>query len=321
MVYPANGYMGYMMCKEMVHESKHGKMHVKEVLAVCFGNGGMYEKLKEMRKPIKMIVLKDASRMSEWKKEMKGRECDAMMLCTEGAPHHRNQTEMARDDDVAEVLKKFTESMENAIEMTRHMNCETVAISTAFAADESKYKTWNHIYTAMEQACKKHLKGNCATLFHNMMFEALYLSREEVKRKGTLSWPASGDAKFYSLSAVDFIRCCICVMDKMMNSKSMDSKHKKYHVTGRDKMTPCQMVASMSEVFDRDIQYNEVDCREWRKMMEKMGLLSPLAMRLVEEVFEMMDKGDLKKCTDECKKLTGRKPMNFVEWLEEHRDI
>jgi hypothetical protein len=321
MVYPANGYMGYMMCEEMVHESKHGKMQVKEVLAVCFGTGGMYEKLKEMGSPVKMMVLEDASRMSEWKKEMKGRECDAMMLCTEGAPHHRNQAEMGRDDDVAGHLKKLIESMENAIEMTRHMNCKTVTISTAFAADESKYTTWNHIYKAMEKACKKHLKGNCATLFHNMMFEALYLSRDEIIRRNSVSWPVKKDAMFCPMAAVDFVRCCICVMQKMMNNKSMDSKHKKFHVTGRDKLSSVELMDLMSDVLDMDMQYDHVDCKKWRRMIEKNGMLCPLEMRLDEEVFEMMKKGDLKKSTDECKKLTGRKPMKCEEWLEEHREM
>jgi nucleoside-diphosphate-sugar epimerase len=311
MVYPANGYMGYTMCKEMVRESK-------QVIAVCCGTGGMYEKLKEMGKSVKMMmVLDDASRMSEWKKEMKDCKCDAMMLCMEGAPHHK-KSEMSRGDE-QEHLKKFTESMENAIEMTRHMNCKTVVMSGCIAADESKYKAWNHIYKAMEKACKKHLKGNCATVFHNMMLESLYLSRDEIMDENTLSWPVPDDVKFCPMGAEDVARCCICAMHKMMTSKTSDLKHKKYDVTGRDKMTPDDLVDMMSRVFGMEIEYNEVGRKEWRKMMEETGMLCPLEICLAEEAFEMMKKGEFKKCTDECKKLTQRKPVKCEDWLEEHK--
>jgi hypothetical protein len=318
MVYPANGRMGYMMCKEMARESKDRKMKVRQVLAVCCGTGGMYEKLKEMGKPIKMIVLEDASRMSEWKKEMKDCQCDAMTLCMEGAPHHK-KSGMIRDDDEREHLKKFTESMENAIEMTRHMNCKSVVMCGSIAANESKFKTWNHIYMAMEKACKKHLKGNCATVFHNLMLENLYFNREEIIQENTLSWPVPGSAKFCPMAAEDVARCCICAMHKMMMNKTIDMKHKKYHVTGRDKMTPDELVHVMPQEINIEIEFKEVDCEEWRKMMEEMGMLCPLEVCLAEEAFEMMKKGELKKCTDECKKLTERKPMKCQDWLEEHR--
>ncbi|TPX33969.1 hypothetical protein SeLEV6574_g08320, partial [Synchytrium endobioticum] len=73
LVYPANGYMGYMICKELIHGARQNRqmLNVKEVLAVCCGEAGMYDKLKDMGKPIKTIVLKNADNMSEWKKHMK----------------------------------------------------------------------------------------------------------------------------------------------------------------------------------------------------------------------------------------------------------
>ncbi|TPX47227.1 hypothetical protein SeLEV6574_g02780 [Synchytrium endobioticum] len=326
LVYPANGYMGYMICKEIVHESqrKAQMRNVNEVIAVCCGEGGMYEKLKGMGKPIKTIVMHNADNMSEWKSQMKDRKCDVMMLCMEGAPPHHKKTGMARDESGKEKehVKKFAESLECAVEMTRHMHCEAVAISTAFAADDSKYKHWLHLYKSFEKAGKKYFKGECGVIFHNMMFDALYLNRDEIMRDGTISWPVAEDAKACPISAVDVARCCMEVMHKMMKggNKTMAHRHKEYHVTGREKLTPGDMVEMMCDSFDMEIQYNEVDRKEWRKMMDKMQMLSLLDISLMEERFQMMDDGRFKKCTNECHKLIGEKPMDLGEWLDDHRD-
>lgn len=330
MVYPANGYIGYMICKELSSHHSSNDAQNMEVLAICCGEGGMYDRLKDMGKPIKkIIVLNDAFRMSEWKKELKDLKCDAMMLCAEGAPQHHKTRRMASLEERGkeEGLKKFTNSIENALEMARHMECKSVTVTTAFAADESNYKTWNQIYKTMEKACKKNFKGNYAVLFHNMMFECLYLNREEITRENLVSWPVSEDAKFCPMSAMDLAQCCICVMKKMMQNEKMimgsggiSQTFKKFHVTGRDKMTPGDMMDMMSNSLNMELQYNEVNRKEWSRMMEKEGMLSYLEICLAEEVFDMMGRGNLKKCTDECKKLTNHTPMRCEEWLDEHRD-
>ncbi|TPX33788.1 hypothetical protein SeLEV6574_g08347 [Synchytrium endobioticum] len=103
-------------------------------------------------------------------------------------------------------------------------------------------------------------------------------------------------------------------------NKTMAHRHREYHVTGRDKLTPRDMMEMMSDSFDMDVDYNEVDQKEWRRMMQDMRMLSPLQICLMEEVFQMMDDGRLKKCTDECQKLTGEQPMELSEWADEHRD-
>ncbi|TPX44354.1 hypothetical protein SeMB42_g04354 [Synchytrium endobioticum] len=317
-VYPANGHIGYMICKDLVHGDHMG--NVKEVLAICCGEGGMYDKLKEMGKPIKTIVMHDADKMSDWKKHMKDRHCDVMMLCCEGAPHH-HKVGMTREDEKAQMMK-FGKSLECAMEMTHHMRCKGVAVSTAFCADDAKYKMWNYLLKCIEKAGKKHFKGDCAVLYHNMMFEALYLNREEIMQDGTMSWPVSEDAKMCPMSLCDFTCCCVEVMCKMMKggNKAMAHGHKEYHVTGRDKMTPADMMDMMSDSMNMDISYNEVDRKEWKRMMQDMQMLSPMQIGLCEEMFKMMEDGGLKKCTEECKKLTGRKPMEFGNWIKEHRN-
>jgi hypothetical protein len=322
LVYPANGYKGYMICKELTRESNsHGQgMQVKEVLAVCCGTGGMYEKLKGLGRPIKTIVLEDASRLSEWKKEIKDRKCDVMMVSTDGVPVSHHKMRSARD--ARDELKMFSKSLENAVEMCPPMSCKALLVSTAFCANESKYETWNHMYKAVQKAAHKHVKGECAVLFNNMMFETLFLSRREIVEDNMLLWPVSEDAKACPLALSDYGRCCIAVMSRLLKGekKTMSNRQKDYYLTGAEKLTPSDMTDVMNELLDIDVEYSEVDRKEWRKMIEEDHEISELQIQLMEEVFEMMKKGCLKKRTDECEKLTGRKPMSFEDWVEKHRE-
>ncbi|TPX35188.1 hypothetical protein SeLEV6574_g08207 [Synchytrium endobioticum] len=243
------------------------------------------------------------------------------MLCTEGAPPH-NTTGMTCEG-AKEHVKQSADLFECAMEMTRYMHCDAVAVSTAFAADDAKYKHWNHLYKSLQRACKKHFRGESCVVFHNMMFDALYLNREEIKRDGTMSWPVAEDAKACAMSGMDVTRCCMQVMQKMIKcgNQATAHLHKEYHVTGSDKLTPADMMDMMCRSFDMDIEYNEADPKEWRKMMKDMRMLSSLDICLMEEGFQMMKDGCFKKCTNECRKLTGEKPMEMGEWLDEHRDM
>jgi len=212
--------------------------------------------------------------------------------------------------------------MENALHMTSELHCKAVVVSAAFAANDSKYKYWHHIYQSIERAGKKHFKGECAVLFHNLFFEALYLNRDEITRESSLSWPISEDSNACPLAMLDFARCCTTVAHKLIKheNKMMSHKHKEFLVTGREKLTPGDMTQLMADSFNMDVEYNEVDVKQWKRMIEEMRIFTPLQIALIMEEFEMMEDGRLKKRTDEFKKLVGEEPIEFSEWVDENRD-
>ena len=111
----------------------------------------------------------------------------------------------------------------------------------------------------------------------------------------------------------DFTSCCIEAKCKMLkHPKSvMSYEQKKFHITGADKLTPADMMEMMSKSFNVDIQYNEVgnfwslyslrsvqdthihgvdqvDCEEWKRIMEDEKILSLMQIKLCEEIFEMV---------------------------------
>jgi hypothetical protein len=218
-----------------------------------------------------------------------------------------------------EMAQHMANSFECAIEMTSHMKCKSMCVSTAFCSHDSKYKCWHYIYSAIEKAAQKHFKGECSTMFCQMMFECVMLNREEIRDQKQMSWPVSAMAECCPLSMCNMSCCCIermCQMMKMADGSAASKRHQKYHLTGKHMMTPQNMVEMMSQSLNMDVKFNQMMPEEWKNMM--MSHLSALEICCLLELFEMMERGELKKCTGDCEKLLGKAPMGFDMWMREH---
>ncbi|TPX37149.1 hypothetical protein SmJEL517_g01038 [Synchytrium microbalum] len=328
LVFPANGCMGYDMCRELCEGAK--KEHLEEVYAVCCSSEGKWvDKLKDLGKKCKVICLDKPTDMDCWKKHVT-RKVDCMMLCTDPSAMRHMKSKVA--EDYADMAK----AMECAVEMCHHLNCKCMVETTAYCADDSKYKMWHRIHQCIEMAAEKHFKGHCCVMYHNMMFECIMTNREELRQEKKLSWPVSPNAECCPMSMCDMACCCIegmreCmkemdsgsasgVMASVMQSTGMGAaskKHMKYHLTGKDMMTPQMMMDMMSQNLGQAYSYQQVDENQWKQMVQNhMGMME---IEMMMECFRMMDDGKMKHCTHDMKKLCDREPMNMADWIRKHQ--
>jgi hypothetical protein len=329
LVFPANGYMGYDMCRDLVEGAK--KEHCEEVYAVCCSSEGKFvSKLKDLGKKCKVICLDMASNMDCWKKQVKDK-VDCMMLCTDPSAmrHHQGK---ATEESHADMAK----AMECAVEMCHHLSCQCIVETTAYCADDAKYKMWHHIHNCMEKAMEKHFKGHCCVMYHQMMFECMMMNRNEIRQGMKMSWPVSQNAECCPMSMCDVACCCIegmqhCMKEmesgsasgliaSVMSSTGMTTSSKKcskYHLTGKDMMTPQNMMDVMSQSLGQDYKFQKCDETQWKKMVQDQLCMMEIEMAL--ECFRMMEDGKMKHCTHDMKKLTDREPMKMADWIRKHQ--
>jgi hypothetical protein len=307
------------MCRDLVEGAK--KDHCEEVYAVCCSSEGKFvQKLKDLGKKCKVICLDMPSDMDCWKKQVKDK-ADCMMLCTDPSAM-RHMKGKASEESHADMAK----AMECAVEMCQHLNCKCIVETTAYCADDSKYKMWHHIHNCMQKAMEKHFKGHCCVMYHQMMFECMMMNREELRQEKKLSWPCSPNAECCPMSMCDIACCCIdcmCECMKEMESGSASGmgasskKMMKYHLTGKDMMSPQMMMEMMSKNLGQNYQYQKCDESQWKKMVQ--GHLCMMEIEMALECFRMMEDGKMKHCTHDMKKLTGREPMNMSDWINKHQ--
>ncbi|TPX42338.1 hypothetical protein SeMB42_g05169, partial [Synchytrium endobioticum] len=323
MVYPANGSLGYEICRELVEgEFKKGsieiqkKKRVHKVIAVCCSRDAKWvDKLKNLGGVVHVINLDNATRVESWRKALKHCNVDCMMLCTEPPNVKRRDTNGHAHEMSPE---QFATSMEVAVEMTSHLYCSCLCVSTAYCADDAKYKTWYRLYSAIDKAADRHFRGYRSVIYHNLMFEALFLNRDEILKDKKLSWPVSPSSEATPVALHDYSRCCVAVMSHMLKHETTALAHRRadYRVTGAARMSPQEMIDMMSSSFDKSIEYKQVQRKEWRK--SAADSLSPLQIRCLEEIFDMMEDGNLHNRTKEVKHLTHKTPMSFQSWLKDH---
>jgi len=239
------------------------------------------------------------------------------MLCV--SPSASRYHEKMGQKTADEAAQHMAKSMEMAMEMTSHMHTRCLCMATCFTAEDSKYKFWHHIYSTMEMAAKKHYKGDCCTVFNQIRFECMMHSQDEIRQNKMMSWPVSANAECCPMAMCDMCCCCISAMCHMMKEaapETMKGRHQKYHVTGMDMVSPQVMMDMMSRSLNMPVKYNQVSQDEWKGMMQER--MCPLEMCCYMEVFQMMEDGKLKKCTDLCKKLTGKEPMRIDKWMKDH---
>jgi len=355
LVFPANSAIGYETCKGLCHGENKETVH--EVLAVCNNSKDQWvDKLKEMGKHVKVICIDQPMREENWKRHLKGQRVECMMLIT--APNHhmaqgggrgRRMDETAERGRMGEMVRNFVRSLEVPMEMAKDLKCKNLVMTMAMGANDSEYKLWHYIFQCMEKTAMKHFKAkDVMMLCHNMLFEILFLNKEEIQHRHMLPWPVSENCEACPLSLCDMGTCCASAVLEMMgeekggdpgerderdvifvldldNADVVDALKKRGNkkmdhlkITGRDKMTPRDMIDAMSHGLNMDIQYHQVHANQYKSMLMRKRMMTPLQIQAIIEMFQMMEDGHLAKCSNDSDDLMDKKPEHFDKWLQDH---
>jgi hypothetical protein len=320
LVFPANNPIGLDMCKDLVHGEK--KERCEKVIAVCTqASDEWVEQLKMLGATCQVVILVNPVHMDSWKEALKDEKADAMLLVTvPTTAQHKDSNGHPHPETPNGVAQSF----ERAVELAPELGVKCLLVLTAFCADDSKYKIFHEIYSAIDSCAQKHFRGKMAVLFHQLVFETLLLNHEEIRRESKLSWPVSATSQCCPLALDDVISCVSEAMYQSIGKKDAGKKDappevpKRFYLTGSDSMTPQNMIDAMSKSYKNSIVYNKVEIHQWKHSLQ--GKLSPLAISLIMELFEMMEDSKLMRYSDDAEMLLGQKPGSFDKWLGKHQD-
>jgi uncharacterized protein YbjT (DUF2867 family) len=98
-------------------------------------------------------------------------------------------------------------------------------------------------------------------------------------------------------------------------------EHKEYVCTGPEALDMPTVVAQLSEVLGRELDYIDLDENELKTLMVQYGRQdADMVERLIFSQLRAWRDGHADVVTDSVEHITGQAPMSVREWFEAHRD-
>jgi uncharacterized protein YbjT (DUF2867 family) len=134
---------------------------------------------------------------------------------------------------------------------------------------------------------------------------------QSIKNSSEIRLPF-GNAKTNPIASEDVA----CVAVNLLTSKE-PKKHigKVYELTGGKTLNLQEMASIYSDTLGKQVKYVNVPCDEWKKnVLEKSGLHDHYQNHIMEMAC-LLSQNRYDRSTDHVKRLTGRDPMSFQEFI------
>jgi uncharacterized protein YbjT (DUF2867 family) len=150
----------------------------------------------------------------------------------------------------------------------------------------------------------------CPSFFSEMLY---IMNGASILQEGKIYLP-HGDAYHAPIAAEDIGRSVAALLED-----PQPHNHKRYVLTGAERLSHQDIASIASEVLGRPIQYVALPHAQWSDAMKQTGYVSDFLVAHLVAVGKDCEQGVFDKVTTTVEALTGRKPMGMKAFIERNK--